>query len=649
MCAIAGLVCSKEQCHEEDHLLLVRRMCDVQSHRGPDDNGVLSLGQVCLGSNRLSIIDLTEAGHMPMSDTNEGSWIVYNGEIYNFEALRKELISLGHQFRSRTDTEVVLYAFKQWGERCLDRFIGMFAFAIYDRHTQTITLVRDRFGKKPLYYMCQDGHVFFASEMKALIKLCSKPKINQQRLMEWSLYRNVDFGATDTLIENLFSLPAGHLVTIVEGQLQPPRRYYSVESQVDPALYESLSRQSPQSITAEIESLILTSVRDRLVSDVPVGTLCSGGVDSSLVTALCAREKKDIVAFNLSVEGYRDMDESRYAKQVADVVGIKLQAYSMTGEHFRRALPRAIYHSDVPLSHPNSVAYLLISEFARQHGVTILLSGEAADELFGGYVQRYRRHRQLLRLKRLLAYLPLKIRKAIVLAGHTCDGLPNTAVSECQGLLAHALGFLDKYAREDLRLRCNTAYRFISNDAERAVLGAMLADVTDFLAPLLRRLDRMSMAASVESRVPFLDHRLVQVVLNLPLSFRLRGNVDKWVLKEIASHYLPRSIVYRKKAGFPLPLADYLAPMAREKFFHGGFCVECLGLHHRGLMEAVSAWRENVHGFFNLLALEIWGRLFFLGETEEGLSERLTQGAQRNSVWFKTAITSRAGQEIARE
>jgi asparagine synthase (glutamine-hydrolysing) len=628
MCAIAGLVCSKRQCREEDHLLLVKNMCNVQSHRGPDDNGVLSLGQVCLGSSRLSIIDLTKAGHMPMSDTNEGSWIVYNGEIYNFEAVRKELISYGYQFRSKTDTEVVLYAFKQWGENCLDRFVGMFAFAIYDRDTETITLVRDRFGKKPLYYMYQDGHVFFASEMKALMNVCGKPRLNQQRLMEWSLYRNVDFGSTSTLIENISSLPPGHLMTIVEGQLESPRCYYSPESQVNPSLYEHLSGQSPQSVTAEIESLIATSVQDRLVSDVPVGTLCSGGVDSSLVTALCARHLKDIVAFNVSVEGYRDLDENRYAKQVTDTLGIKLRTFSMKGEDFRRTLPRAIYHSDVPLTHPNSVAYLLISEFARQHGVTILLSGEAADELFGGYVQRYRRHRQLLLLKRFLDYLPLKIRKAIVLAGYTCDGLPNTVISECQGLLAHTIACLDKFARADLRLRCNTAYRFISNDAERAVLGSMLADLTDFLTPLLRRLDRMGMAASIECRVPFMDHRLVHIVLNLPLSFRLRRAVDKWVLKDIASHYLPRSIVYRKKTGFPLPLADYLAPLAQEKFFHNGFCVEFLDMRRQGIMEAISAWKENVHGFFNLLALEIWGRLFFLGETKEALTRQLTQGSQ---------------------
>jgi asparagine synthase (glutamine-hydrolysing) len=585
----------------------------------------VSLDHVCLGANRLSIIDLTAAGHMPMSDANEGRWIAYNGEVYNFAELREELSRCGHIFRSRTDTEVVLHAFTQWGEQCLERFVGMFAFAVYDRRTDTMMLARDRFGKKPLYYTLQDGHVLFASEMKALIAVGEELRLDQQRLIEWSLYRNVDFGSPATLVENLFSLPPGHLLKIRAGRMEPPSCYYSPESHVDASRYECLSRQSPQALTAEIEALIDSGVRARLVSDVPLGTLCSGGIDSSLVTALCARSLGNIAAFHVSVAGYESLDESRYAKQVTDALGIDLFTCAIEGEAFRRNLPRAIYHSDFPLTHPNSVAFLLVSEFARQHGVIILLSGEGADELFGGYIQRYRRYRQLLGARRLLAYLPAKIRKLIALTGYACDGVPVTGFSEYEGLLAHATAFLDKFAREDLRLRCADAYRFIADDTERAVLGAMLADVTNFLTPLLRRLDRMSMAASVECRTPFLDHRLVETVFNLPLRYRLRGSMDKWVLKEIAAHYLPRNIVYRKKVGFPLPLADYLAPLAREELFRGGFCVEFMGMHKRGVLDAVCKWQENIHGFFNLLALEIWGRLFFLRQPVEDLTERLMQ------------------------
>lgn len=622
MCAIAGLFCLKSPCRDADHAALVRRMCDAQVHRGPDDLGVSSSGAVCLGSNRLSIIDLSRAGHMPMADGSGRRWIVYNGETYNFRQLREELAAHGHAFRSSTDTEVVLHAFGQWGDACFDRLIGMFAFAVFDEEADVLTLARDRFGKKPLYYTTRDGHFLFASEVKALLKVCAERRPNYQRLMEWSLYRNADFGSPDTLIENVSSLPPGHFLEVSRMGVGRPRCYYSPAAQVDPLAYERFTRESPAAVTAGIDALLQDSVRARLVSDVPLGTLCSGGIDSSLITALCARSLPDVTAFHVSVAGYGQLDEQPYAKLVTDSLGIALRTYPMTADAFRRNLPRAIHHSDFPLTHPNSVAFLLISEFARQHGVIVLLSGEAADELFGGYMQRYRRYRQFRWAQRLLRLLPAKVRKALALAGYASEAIPATAFSEYDGLLAHTTAFLDRFAREDLRLRCEAAYGFVQNESERAVLAAMLADLTNFLTPLLRRLDRMSMAASVECRTPFLDHALVRDIVNLPLSYRLRGRTDKWMLKEIAARYVPREVVYRQKVGFPLPVRDYLAPLARPEFFEDGFCLEVLEMHRAGFLHAVANWQENVHGFFNLLALEIWGRLFFLGQSVEAVTEQ---------------------------
>jgi asparagine synthase (glutamine-hydrolysing) len=604
-------------------------MCDRQAHRGPDDEGIAEQGSVCLGSRRLTIIDLSRAGRMPMSDPSGRWWIVYNGETYNFQQVREQLKSDGHQFVSTSDTEVVLHAFLEWGEKCLDRLVGMFAFAVLDRDTNTVTLARDRFGKKPLYYTQRDGHFYFASEAKALLETCASLRPNYQRLIEWSLYRNADFGSPGTLFEGLSSLPPGHVLEVRDGQPIRPRRYYSPESQVDPARYERLRRLPAAAVTRQIDRLLQESVRARLVSDVPLGTLCSGGIDSSLITALCARDMPHVAAFHVSVPGYEHLDESKYAKQVTDRLNLTLHTYPLSAQAFRDNLARAVYHNDFPLTHPNSVAFLLISEFARSHGVKILLSGEAADELFGGYLQRYRRYRQFLWAQRLLAWLPAKLRKAVVLAGYAAEGIPATAFSEYPGLLAHTTGFLDKFAREDLRLRCEAAYAFIDSNADRAVLAAMLADVTNFLTPLLRRLDRMSMAASIECRTPFLDHELVRLAVNLPLAYRLRGRTDKWVLKEIAAQYVPRSVVYRRKIGFPLPIRNYLRPLAQPEFFVDGFCLDFLGMHREGLMEAISGWDRNVDGFFNLLALEIWGRLFFLGEDVGQVNDRMARASSK--------------------
>jgi len=623
MCAIAGLVCIRNSCETHRHVTTVRRICDLQAHRGPDDQGVVALEAVCLGSNRLKILDLSAAAHMPMSDAAGRRWIVYNGETYNFRDLREELLRCGHTFTSNGDTEVVLNAFAQWGEEALTRLVGMFAFAIYDRDTRTVTLARDRFGKKPLYYLQQDGHLYFASEVKALLRVLKSITPNYQRLIEWSLYRNAELGSPDTPIEGIRALLPGHVLRIRDGVAEPARAYYTPEGQVDPTRYQRLAQRDRREVVAEVETLLAQSVEARLVSDVPVGTLCSGGLDSSLITALCARHLPSVAAFHVSIAGHESLDESRYAKRVAGSLGLTLHSYSLTAAEFRRNLPRAIYHSDFPLTHPNSVAFLLVSEFARAHGTTILLSGEAADELFGGYMQRYRHYRQFLRAQRLLARTPPRVRKIIGLLGYAAEQIPATAFSEYPGLLAHTTSFLDKFARDDLRLRCEDAYRFIADPGDRAVLAVMLADLTNFLSPLLRRLDRMSMAASVECRTPFLDHRLVQLAVNLPLDYRLHGRIDKWVLKEIAARHLPRDIVYRRKVGFPLPVKEYLAPLATSDLFLDGFCVTTLGLHRRGLLDAVARWESNVHGFFNLLALEIWGRMFVLGQSAEEVSERI--------------------------
>jgi asparagine synthase (glutamine-hydrolysing) len=388
--------------------------------------------------------------------------------------------------------------------------------------------------------------------------------------------------------------------------------------------YRRYEKGSVTEVVNGIDTGLNEATSQRLIADVPVGTLCSGGLDSSLITAIAARHSRQITAFNVAIEGYPSIDENRFAKQVTDCLGLDLITFPLTGEVFRRELPHIIHLSDFPLSHPNSVAYYLISQVARRHGVIVLLSGEGADELFGGYTWRYRRLRNLLRLQLLLDRLPEKIREGIGLVGLASIGIYATGIAY-RKLLPSTVAFIDRFARQEWQAQCAEAYKFLGNRVESQVLGTMLSDLADFLTPLLRRLDRTSMGASVEARVPFLDHRVVHNAINLPLSYRVGSKGEKWILKQVAARYLPSAIANRKKAGFPLPLQDYLAPVANPAFFENGFCTEVLQLGRAGLAQTVEAWQKNVFGFFSLLALEIWGRQFFMGESAPEISERLAR------------------------
>ena len=629
MCGLAGLIRVADRGSPVDAEKLVGRMCDLQAYRGPDDSGVVDLGRVCLGARRLSIIDLSAAGHMPMSDATGRWWIAYNGEVYNFASIREELESLGHVFRSRTDTEVVLHSWMQWGVESLERFVGMFAFAIHDTRSDEVVLVRDRYGKKPLFYFGQGSSVVFASELKALVLGCNGLKLDHQALGEWLLYRNVDALRARTLIDGVKRVLPGHVVTISPRGVTA-RQYYAPANHVDEASYRRFAESAPGDVIDEIDELLDESVRLRLVSDVPVGVLLSGGLDSSLVTAIAAKHTRKLTTFNVSITGHAELDESRYAKQLAETHGLPFVPLALTGSNFRRALPRVTYLEDLPLTHPNSTAYYLISRVARDHGVPVVLSGEGADELFGGYAWNYRRRQQLAALDPLLRLIPRRIYAVLELLVYSHAGMP-IGVHRFKDLLLPTVELLDRYARADLQTRCREAYAFVRRATERNVQAAMLADISDFLAPLLRRLDRTSMGASVESRVPFLDHRVVHAAINLPLRFKLGARTDKWVLKQVALRYMPRSLVFRKKAGFPLPVDEYIAPIVNPRFFSGGFCENVLELGPRGTAEALSARQAYARDSFGLIALEMWGRIFMLGQSVEDV-EALVDSCERRAA-----------------
>ncbi len=638
MCGLAGLIHLDGAIAGPDDERVVQAMCDMIAYRGPDDAGVKSVGNACLGSRRLAIIDLSPAGHMPMCDETGRWWIAYNGEAYNFAVVRAELERSGAVFRSNSDTEVILKAWIAWGAACLDRFVGMFAFALYDRQENELFLVRDRYGVKPLYWTEDRGRILFASEIKALMAQRSSNAVDQRSLGQWWLYRNVDALTDATLIDGIRRLMPGQIASIRGGRFRTDT-WYSPVDQINEDEYRRLGSQSEDDIIAQVESRLDDAVRLRLVSDVPVGTLLSGGLDSSLVTAMAARHSDRLSGFHISVAGDKELDERRFAETLANKLRIPFYPFELTAANFRANLARVTWLEDMPLTFANSVGYYLVSQVARRQGTIVVLTGEGADELFGGYSWNYRRRMTLRRFEPWFNLLPERVHKILELLVYKRAGLPVNA-HRFRDLMPITVGLLDRYLRADAQERCRAAYGFLRDEMAQEVSGSMLADLSDFLLPLLRRLDRMSMGASVEARVPFLDHRLGQLAVNLPLKWRTGRYTDKWILKQVARRYLPRELIWRRKMGFPLPLEHYIGPLATPAFFANGFCEAVLGLSHRGIERMLASNRRSMHGQFSLVGLEIWGRTFLMGESADEITQRIESLAQARPAAFAGSTTT---------
>ncbi len=609
MCGLAGVLCRRPDMAGAQYAPVVARMCRTIAHRGPDDEGIWSEGPICLGSRRLAIQDLSPAGHMPMLDPTGRYALAYNGELYNAAELRAELRARGVRFRSTGDTEVVLHSLITWGAEVLTRFAGILAFAFWDRERRELWLARDHLGVKPLYYM-ESGDLFlFASEIKALLPEHPHPQLDEAGLLEWQLYRNLDAAGRGTLVRGIEAVLPGELV-VVDATGRHHRSYFRPTDAVDPAEYRRLRSLAPEALVEELHTALRTVVREQLVSDVPVGTLLSGGLDSSVLTALAAEERSDLRAFHVSIAGFPEHDERPWAEALCRDKGLAFVPMTLDGPGFRRALARTVWLSDLPLTHPNSVAYHLISKVVREHGVIVALAGEGADELFGGYSWAYRRRRRLQRLRPWLARVPAVVRESLALLIYAEADLPVTSI-RFRELLPPMVHLLDRGRRREWLGACEEAYGFVEPAADREILGAMLADLSDFLSPLLRRLDRTSMGASVECRVPYLDPRLVRRAVNLPLDYKLGRLADKWILKQVAVRHMRKELVFRKKMGFPLPLAEWARPYARIEFFTDGFLVDRLGFGRRTLERLFGRAERWVHAFFGLVTLEIWGRLHF--------------------------------------
>ena len=526
-------------------------------HRGPDEEGIFLGDQAGLGHRRLSIIDLS-SGQQPMCNENGTLWIVYNGEIYNYRDLYRDLLSRGHTFKSRSDTEVILHLYEEEGENCLRHFNGMFAFAIWDRRNRTLFLARDRMGVKPLYYAMTKDAFLFSSEIKSLVNSgYLDAACNDDALLEYFLYRCTS--GENTLFKGVRSLMPAQTLVLRDGRVNF-RKYWS------PPPAPGAEPIDPKVAMEKLHALIRESVRLRMVSDVPLGTFCSGGLDSSLVTAI-ASGMIGGAAINTFSVGFHEpeYDESKYARLVSSTYRTNHHEIRVGNEEFADHLPNMVWHNDEPLNFANSVQIFALSRLAKKH-VTVVLTGEGSDELFAGY-SRYFIPGILDRMRRLHVPASMILRVLSRLSGdHRLRKLLELVDLPIRDVVLGNSGFLRRdYVEPILSRKFDLDIRFreslFDENAKHGVdlVGnLLLLDQKTYLVSILNRQDKMSMAASIESRVPFLDYRIVEFANALPLSCKQRFLTGKHIIKKIAERYLPSEVVYRKKSGFGVPIAKWM-------------------------------------------------------------------------------------------
>jgi asparagine synthase (glutamine-hydrolysing) len=634
MCGINGIAFSRRSRRTVDAAVL-KSMRDVITHRGPDDEGIFIDGLVGLGHRRLSIVDVA-AGHQPMTNEDGSLHITYNGEIYNHTDFRAALEAKGHVYQTHCDTETILHLYEEHGEHCVDYLRGMFAFAIWDQRRKELFVARDRLGVKPLYYVhTDDGSLYFGSEIKTLLEAGSiKPEINYRALPDY-LANHAPSGE-ETLYRGVKRLLPGHTMLWRDGDLRISR-YWDVSF-----VKHADEGRSDKDYIAEWSELFRTSVRLRLMADVPLGMFLSGGIDSSAIAAVMSgMVTEPIKTFSVAFKE-REANELEYARVVANAFKTNHHEIIVSPEDFFGALPRLVWHEDEPLAHPSSVALYFVSLLASRH-VKVVLTGEGSDELLAGYA-RYRKTilnialgaryhsltsssiRSLLREQIEVmpgAKLRQKLLRTFLAVSPDIESIyfDNFAVfpRAMQPLLLTAealerVGTIDPYAglREVLK----------TTDANSFLDRLLYADIKTYLHELLMKQDQMSMATSVESRVPFLDHKLVEFTSGLPERLKLRGWTTKYVLRRSMKGLLPNTILSRPKMGFPVPIGSWFRGAYRHviddyvlsdrALSRGIFSPDFV----RGLVARHQTGGENhSERLWALMNFEIWQRQFFDGES----------------------------------
>ena len=636
MCAIAGIV--KFDPRERVERSRLVHMADVQQHRGPDGAGLWMDGCVGLAHRRLAIIDVA-GGHQPMSNEDDSVWIVFNGEIYNHVGLRREMQRAGHRYRTKSDTETILHLYESYGAGCVERLQGMFAFAIWDRRQRQLLLVRDRLGIKPLYYASTDRELLFASEIKGIVASGGlKSKFNETILPEYLANRYV--AGEETFYRGVSKLLPGHLLEWSVEQGCRVRRYWHPPQ-------DSLHEDIPLSTRAhQLKAGLERAVQSHLMSDVPLGLFLSGGLDSSGLAAMMAPMVPHPVKTFAVGFAEREANELEYARLVSRAIGADHHEVVVSADQFMQALPRLIWHEDEPIAFQSSVPLYFVSRLARRH-VKVVLTGEGADELFLGYDYRYRVTALNERIGRVywkgvprflrrgitgaLSRLPLSIQRYAsrsVLAyepgprGVFFDNFSVFPESLQQSLFldGRTMGTLDPYAE---------GLRYWEEHHGTLLERMSYADVATHLVELLMKQDQMSMAASLESRVPYLDHQVVEQAMQIPGDQRMKRWQTKLVLREALRHLVPEAVLSRPKMGFPVPFGSWMRGAFRstlDEYVLGPRALDRKLFRpetvRRIVDEHVTGTRSHGDRLWLLVNLEMWLRMAVDGEEPEPFEER---------------------------
>ena len=608
---------------------LIKRMMASIHHRGPDDEGMYVCGPIGLGHKRLSIIDVS-TGRQPISNEDRQIWVVYNGEVYNFQELRRELLSRGHIFKTETDTEVLVHLYEEYGEGFVSRLRGMFAFALWDQREKALLLARDRVGIKPLYYRLTDDSIIFASEIKAILQDSSVvPEVNYGIIDRFLTYLYTP--GTETLFKNIYRLSPGFYLLFKNGK-EHLKQYWDIDF-AKPDTTRNLDE-----LVQQLSELLRESARIHMISDVPVGFLLSGGVDSTALLSLAMEEtNKDVSTFTIGFEGQEFADERHYARLAAREFGTKHYDITIDADDFKDFLPKYVWHMEEPVCEPSAIALHYVSKLAKEH-VKVLISGEGGDEAFAGYTN----YRDIVWLERFKTALgPFKgsllklllalrmghvpyFRKIYRYAPLLSMPLERYYYSRTSSPFRFFPSKREQLYSESLRCKTDTTYsiepsnRILESTDTLDCLSKMLYVDTKTWLPddLLMKADKITMAHSLELRVPLLDHKILEFAASLPSRWKVSGFNTKHILKKAVKGRIPAMIARRKKAGFPVPYESWLRSELDE------FTREILldkttlerGYFEKGALEQLlsqhSAGRALSQEVFSLISLELWHRAF---------------------------------------